>query len=213
MVRETSRRTPGERETTDEGMRNFHQMLRRSTRRREASARIDTARVDALAGALGAPAGVQRITHALVVDDDEVTRTALRWPLEDAGYVVHEAEDGLGALHLLTSAAQPMAVLLDLLMPCISGYELLRLLAGRPVWAERHAFVVMTAVTGPFGPSFVQPLLRQLAITVVPKPFDLDDLLAAVDAEVTRLAAVTCSPRLKAGDLQAPTWPTGPSVA
>src|SRR5262249_16153887 len=86
-----------------------------------------------------------------------------------------------------------MVVLLDLMMPRVSGYELLRLLAGKPVWAMRHAFVVMTAVTGPFGPSFVQPLLRELAITVVPQPFDLPHLLPPVDAKVTRLAATTAA--------------------
>jgi CheY-like chemotaxis protein len=145
--------------------------------------------MDTAVGAAGAPVGARRITHALVVDDDKVTRTALRWPLEDAGYVVHEAVDGLIALNLLTISPEPMVVLLDLMMPRMSGYEVLRLLAGKPDWAMRHAFIVMTAVTGPFGPSFVQPLLRELAITVVPKPFDLDDLLAAMDAEVTRVVA------------------------
>jgi CheY-like chemotaxis protein len=172
----------------DKGMHELHQSLRRSSRRSDASARIATAHVHATANAAATAAGARRITHALVVDDDEVTRTALRWPLEDAGYVVHEAVNGLFALNLLTISPEPMVVLLDLMMPRMSGYELLRLLSGKPDWATRHAFVVMTAVTGPFGPSFVQPLLRELAITVVPKPFDIDDLLAAVDAEVTRVA-------------------------
>ena len=41
----------------------------------------------------------------LIVDDEAVIRDTLRWLLEDAGYVVHEATNGLAAIDLLTTSA------------------------------------------------------------------------------------------------------------
>jgi CheY-like chemotaxis protein len=132
----------------------------------------------------------------LIVDDEAIIRDTLRWLLEDAGYVVHEATNGLAAIDLLTTSAAPLVGLLDLKMPTMSGFELLRLLAGKPTWATRHAFIVMTAVSPRFGLSSLMPLLRRLAITLVMKPFDIEDVLAAVGAEVARLQTA----RAEAGD-------------
>ena len=126
--------------------------------------------------------------QVLVVDDESVIRDPLRWLLEDAGYVVHEASNGMVAVDLLTTSATPLVVLLDLKMPAMSGYEFLRLLAGKPTWATGHAFIVVTAVSGPNGPAELMPLLEHLSITVVPKPFNVEDILAAVASAAARHA-------------------------
>jgi CheY-like chemotaxis protein len=130
-------------------------------------------------------------SHVLIVDDESIIRDTLRMLFEDAGYVVHEAPNALAAIELLEASAAPLIVLLDLKMPTMSGYELLRLLAGKPTWSARHAFLVVTAVAGPYGLADVMLLLQRLAITVVSKPFDIDDILAAVAAEMARLQAVS----------------------
>jgi CheY-like chemotaxis protein len=129
-------------------------------------------------------------SHVLIVDDEPVIRDTLRMLFEDAGYVVHEAPDGLAAVELLAASAVPLIILFDLKMPGMSGYELVRLLTGKPAWAARHAFIVMTAMSAR-GLAEVMPLLQRLAITVVSKPFDIDDILAAVSAEMARLQAVS----------------------
>jgi signal transduction histidine kinase len=60
----------------------------------------------------------------LVVDDEELNRILLAANLEQAGYSVETAEDGQQALHMLR--AQPFdAVLLDLVMPRMDGYQVL----------------------------------------------------------------------------------------
>jgi two-component system, response regulator, stage 0 sporulation protein F len=139
---------------------------------------------------LGAPTSTANTSHVLIVDDEPEIRAPLRMLFEDAGYAVYEASDGLDAVELLVSSTTPLIVLLDLKMRGMSGYELLYLLAGKPAWAARHTFLVVTAVSGLDGLDDVMPLLQRLSIHVVSKPFDIDDILAAVAAERARLQAV-----------------------
>ena len=92
------------------------------------------------------PPGVSdEFIRVLVVDDDDATRVVLRLVLEDAGYIVHEASDGLLAMNVLLTSPYPLVVVLDLMMPRMSGTEILELFANDPVWAQRHAFLLLTA--------------------------------------------------------------------
>lgn len=63
----------------------------------------------------------------LVVDDEEQNRTLLRDPLEAKGYEVIEAENGPAALHLISERV-PDAILLDVMMPEMDGFEVCRIL-------------------------------------------------------------------------------------
>ncbi len=65
--------------------------------------------------------------HVLVVDDDQPFRAYVRGVLEDAGYTVVEAADGVAALAAVRESL-PAAVLLDVDMPRLSGYEVCRAL-------------------------------------------------------------------------------------
>jgi CheY-like chemotaxis protein len=58
----------------------------------------------------------------LVVDDEPITRNMLRMILSYAGYVIHEAEDGLDALEKI-KAHSPDLVLLDVMMPNMDGID------------------------------------------------------------------------------------------
>ena len=60
----------------------------------------------------------------LVVDDDEDIRELLKDALEDKGYVVRVAENGRVGLESLQQLDHPCMVLLDLLMPVMTGNEL-----------------------------------------------------------------------------------------
>ncbi len=83
----------------------------------------------------------------MVVEDDEDIRSALRFLLEDAGYVVTEANDGAEALDALHAQEQANVVLLDMLMPRLSGMETLRSIAAQPALAQRHRVILLTART------------------------------------------------------------------
>ncbi|CAA9217218.1 MAG: Putative SigmaB asociated two-component system sensor protein [uncultured Acetobacteraceae bacterium] len=74
----------------------------------------------------------------LVVDDDKAFRYALRQMLNGAGYGgpahdVVEAADGVEGLRLARAEPRPDAILLDLRMPVLDGYAVLRALAADPL--------------------------------------------------------------------------------
>jgi CheY-like chemotaxis protein len=59
----------------------------------------------------------------LVVDDDGAIRTSLGAMLEDEGYETALASDGRAALGLLRGGLRPTAILLDLMMPVMDGWD------------------------------------------------------------------------------------------
>ncbi|MEA5522521.1 response regulator [Limnoraphis robusta] len=84
------------------------------------------------------------INHILIVEDDLSARQMLRELLERDGWRVWEAEDGSTALKQLTQHT-PSLILLDLVLPQISGFELIDLLRNTPDWA-RIPIIVTTAM-------------------------------------------------------------------
>jgi CheY-like chemotaxis protein len=66
----------------------------------------------------------------LVVDDDPAIRMMLRMMLQLDGFTIHEAEDGIDALNLI-SAHPPDLLILDVMMPRMDGITLCKTLRGR----------------------------------------------------------------------------------
>jgi CheY-like chemotaxis protein len=125
--------------------------------------------------------------RVLVADDDEGIRHAFRDALDDEGYDVSEAENGLTALAMLRASTEPMVVLLDLRMPGIDGGAVLGAVAADRQMLGRHAFILITADRATLTLPFVH-LLTQLDVPLLRKPVDLDDLLAAVSHAAQRVA-------------------------
>lgn len=115
----------------------------------------------------------------LIVDDDNEIRRTLRLLLEDAEHTVADARDGAEALTVLRASAAPTVVLLDLIMPGVNGVGFLEGVKADPTLARRHAFLLMTA-DGGTALSRATGLMADLAVELLPKPFDVDDLLDAV---------------------------------
>jgi CheY-like chemotaxis protein len=128
------------------------------------------------------------MAHILVVDDDAATRDAIRWVLAEDGHEVVEAADGRLALATMRASRHPLVVLLDLLMPGMSGIAVLREVAADESLRSRHAVVLMTA-SPPAPNSAVAAVLAQLGASAVDKPFNIDDLLAAVAQAARKLTA------------------------
>ena len=82
----------------------------------------------------------RRDLPVLVVDDDASIRQLLRRILEEEGYTVVEADNGRVALERLGERV-PGAILLDLMMPEMDGFEFLSALHEREAW--RHIPVVI----------------------------------------------------------------------
>ena len=124
--------------------------------------------------------GEGEATRVFVVDDDHSIRDTVRLLLEDAGYPVTEACNGIEALAFLREAQASYITLLDLRMPRLDGAGLLGLVAEDPDLARRHAFILMTADMRAISPLFASHLAR-LAVLLLSKPFDMDDLFGLVE--------------------------------
>ncbi len=127
------------------------------------------------------------VPRVLVVDDDDAIRETLRFALEDAGYHVLEAADGLAALRLLRTTSERMIVLLDLMMPSLDGAGVLGAAAGDARLSSQFAYILVTANTKTFTLAFAN-LLTNLRVPVITKPFDVDTLLEAVREAAARLS-------------------------
>jgi len=99
----------------------------------------------------------------LVVDDDATLRCLLAIALEDAGYRVEEAHDGIQALAQV-GRCSPDLILTDLRMPRLDGIELARLLAPH---TPPTPLILMSA--DPLPPNCSLPFIR--------KPFQIEELL------------------------------------
>ncbi|MCC6642435.1 MAG: sigma-54-dependent Fis family transcriptional regulator [Deltaproteobacteria bacterium] len=111
-----------------------------------------------------------RQRRVLVVDDAESIRSYVASVLELRGYLVDTAEDGRSALALLEAGAAPDAVLLDVMMPGMSGLETLarirEIYSGLPV--------VMLSVVA--RTTTIVEAMRLGAADYVNKPFDEAEL-------------------------------------
>jgi CheY-like chemotaxis protein len=116
----------------------------------------------------------------LLVDDDPGFRRFARMALEDEGFDVLEIEDGRAAAEYLAEAAQggvpiPDVILLDCLMPGLSGLGVLSL-----VRRFRSRMPPMILVTG-FADKSVDLLAVRLgAVRVLHKPADADAIRSLV---------------------------------
>ncbi|HEX6818556.1 MAG TPA: response regulator [Ktedonobacterales bacterium] len=124
--------------------------------------------------------------HILIADDEEDLRETLRILLEGEGYTVSEAADGAQALNAIRTSSVPMVVLLDLLMPVMSGDAVLQAVAADPILAARDVYLLLTANNRPLLTS-VSQVLTALNVRFVAKPFDIDALLAEVAQAAARL--------------------------
>ena len=109
----------------------------------------------------------------LVVDDSRVIRKVARRILEDIGYEIAEAADGMEAL-AWCRAAMPDAVLLDWNMPLMSGIEFLRRLRAEP--GGETPVVVFCTVENDLA--HIREALDAGANEYIMKPFD-GDIIAA----------------------------------
>jgi class 3 adenylate cyclase len=116
----------------------------------------------------------------LVVDDQEINRDMLSRRLERRGYTVAAAEDGCQALEMITTQKFDL-VLLDIMMPRISGLEVLRILRARYPAADLP--VIMA--TAKDQSSDVVEALQLGANDYVTKPFDFPVVLARIQTQLS----------------------------
>jgi len=118
-----------------------------------------------------------RQRRVLVVDDDYHVRPTLARLLQRGGFEVSEAADGRTGLALI-ERQPPDLVLLDIRMPDIDGYEVLRRLKLNPL--HQHIPVVILTASD-LGKSAQQRALALGAVRYLEKPIASGDLLAEIE--------------------------------
>ena len=113
----------------------------------------------------------------LIVDDEPNIIAALEFLLQRNGYEVHVAKNGEEALKLV-EACTPDLVLLDVMMPLRSGYEVCQRMRERNDW--RHIKIVMLSAKG--RDAEVDKGLSHGADLYITKPFSTRELIAKVNA-------------------------------
>lgn len=122
--------------------------------------------------------------RVVVADDSLSVRRALTELMEDAGYEVHAARDGLEALELIESIS-PALVLLDLEMPKLNGLEVTRFMRGRP--QTRHVPILM--ITSRASEKYRTQADEAGVNLMLGKPFSEDDLIVTIRKLMAESAA------------------------
>jgi CheY-like chemotaxis protein len=111
----------------------------------------------------------------MVVEDDFAIRETLRELLEEEGYRVTQAANGAEALARLRDVIVPRLILLDLMMPVMDGWEFRQAIESDP----RLAAIPVIVISADHG--LEQKIDAMHVEGYLPKPFELDRLLEAVE--------------------------------
>ncbi|NYI07917.1 response regulator transcription factor [Allostreptomyces psammosilenae] len=156
----------------------------------------------------GAGGGRPAAEHLLVVDDEPNLRELLSATLRFAGFTVTSAASGAEALRL-AAATPPDLVLLDVMLPDMDGFEVLRRLrapAAPPSRAGRPAEIPVLFLTARDATEDKIAGLTAGGDDYVTKPFNLEELIARIRTVLRRSGAgsggVAEDPRLVVGDLE-----------
>ena len=114
----------------------------------------------------------------LVVDDEDALRTVLSSELESEGYSVGTAGDGDEAISVLQGKSFDL-VLLDIKMPRVDGFEVLRFIK------ERFPATKVIMLTGFADLKNAIESKKLGAEDFVSKPYDLVDLLTTIERVLT----------------------------
>jgi PAS domain S-box-containing protein len=117
----------------------------------------------------------------LVVDDEPAIRSLLRQQLEDQGYIVKEAVDGMEAISQVKQAP-PDLIILDVMMPAINGFDVAAVLKNNPTTMDIPIIIL----------SIVEDKQRGWRLGIdryLTKPIDSDKLLNNIEVLISRGAS------------------------
>ena len=114
-----------------------------------------------------------RSQRVLVVDDDPIIRDMVVDILDFEGYITETARNGREALSILQNE-ESYLVLLDLMMPIMSGHEFCQRLNAMPELRKQHVIILMSAMDKLEEAEALRP------DAIMPKPFVVDDVLRVI---------------------------------
>lgn len=122
------------------------------------------------------------MTTVLVVDDEADVRMVARLILEGAGHDVREARSGEEALDMLETDGAPDAMLLDVRMSGMNGWDVLHRLRTTP---GNHPDLPVVVFTADMSSVDDAPVDLRHRDHFLPKPFSSQQLLHAIDAVIS----------------------------
>jgi DNA-binding response OmpR family regulator len=140
----------------------------------------------------------------LMIEDDVRLASMVAQYLEQAGYAVLRAADGLGGLAMLDHSAEspaPDLVVLDLMLPDIDGLEVCRRIRALPGSLSQLPVMMLTAK----GDAMDRIIGLEIgADDYLPKPFEPRELLARIRAILRRRseAPAVLDPTIRFGSLE-----------
>lgn len=114
--------------------------------------------------------------HILFIEDEEALRSAFREAFGRNGYIIQDAADGDEGLRIAQKEL-PDLVLLDLILPKKSGFEVLKELRNNPT-TNRIPVIVLTNLEG--SEDVEQALAHGATTYLVKANYSLDDVVAKV---------------------------------
>jgi two-component system, cell cycle response regulator DivK len=117
------------------------------------------------------------MAHILIVEDAPDNRTIAELILQNAGHTVVSVGDGASAV-CVAVITQPDAILMDLSLPQLDGWEATRRLKANPATRD----IPVIAFTAHILPSDLDRARAAGCATVIAKPFEIDVFLAQIDA-------------------------------
>ena len=152
-------------------------------------------RLDAVGTGVGGLVSGQR-PLVLIVEDEPALATMMRYNLEKQGYRVEEVGDGQEAITRIAEC-RPDLVLLDWMLPVMSGIEVCRQIRRRPMTRDLPVIMITARAED-------QDTVRGLntgADDYITKPFVIENLLARVQALMRRSASASRKDTLTFHDL------------
>lgn len=116
----------------------------------------------------------------LIVDDDDAIRALLTTVLRRRGFLIDTARNGVEAVERLRSCRY-LVMLLDLMMPLVSGWDVIDVLKHEPP-EVRPLVIVLTAGPEP------RDLPTSVVAATIRKPFDIELLIDTIAGCATSLA-------------------------
>ena len=112
--------------------------------------------------------------YVLIVDDDKDIQSSIKMILELHGYQALCASNGKEAFEVLNKGSLPEAILLDLMMPVMDGFEFMRLMEESPLYTKikNIPIIVMTAARNK-----AHEIKKYKTLL---KPFEVNKLLTAL---------------------------------
>jgi len=113
--------------------------------------------------------------RVMIVDDDDDIRITIKQILEKNGYKVYDFDNGYDCLKMLENGKKPTLIVLDIMMPLMSGWEIQRRLQAHPRW-RKIPIIFLTGRTT----NIAEEMYERYGIEYIKKPFSLSEFKESI---------------------------------